>query len=100
MYYSTNMAYDKHGNWTRCPKCFDLQREYDQQRTEWNQRVVFHVRKLDPELQDYYRYDLESGDLRNYLINMRESGRSPEEAVRAWRHKVMYLDAAANGTRK
>ncbi len=97
---STNMVYDKHGNSIRCPKCFDLQRKYDQQRTEWNQRVVFHVKKLDSELQDYYRYDLENGDLRNYLINMRESGRSPQEAVRAWRHKVMYLDAAVNGTRK
>jgi len=87
------MTYDKHGEWIRCPKCVEMKREIDQQRTEWNQRVVFLVKKLDPELQDYYRYDLEHGTLRTYLINMREGGKSPVDAVRAWRHKVMYIDA-------
>lgn len=91
--YATNMTYDKYGEWIRCSRCVEMKRKVDQQRTEWNQRVVFFVKKLDPELQDYYRYDLEHGTLRNYLLTMRESGKSPADAVRAWRHKVMYIDA-------
>lgn len=98
--YASNMTYDKNGNYIRCPRCQGLERKFDQQRTAWNQRVVYHVKRLDPELQDYYRYDLEHGDLRKYLITMREGGKSPTEAVRAWRHKVMYIDATAARTQK
>lgn len=93
--YVTNMTYDKHGKYVRCPKCLDFERKMDHHRREWNQRVVWHVKRLDPELQDYYKCDLQHGDLRTYLYSMREGGKSPAEAVRAWRHKIMYLETAA-----
>lgn len=90
--YATNMIYDNSGDWVRCPKCLAKTRKFDQQRTEWNRRVVSFVKRLDLELQEYYQYDLHHGSLRQYLIAMRESGRSPADAVRSWRHKVMYID--------
>jgi tRNA(Ile)-lysidine synthase TilS/MesJ len=91
--FATNMMCDNYNGWYRCPRCVDVQRVVDQQRTEWNQRVVHFVRKLSPELQDYYRYDFEHGTLRAFMSNLRENGKSPEEAIRAWRYKVMYIDA-------
>jgi hypothetical protein len=87
------MTYGKYGEWIRCSRCVDMKTQVDLQRAEWNRRVVSLVQRLEPDLQDYYQYDLQHGTLRTYLITMREGGVSPEDAVRGWRHKVMYIDA-------
>lgn len=56
----------------------------EQRRRNWNRHVVGLVQRLDINLQNAYEHELAHGDLRNFLHDMRESGRSSAEAVEAW----------------
>lgn len=90
--YASNMTRDAYGELIRCSSCV-VMKEIERRRKDWNRNVKGLVRRLEPYLQEYYEHELVHGTtLRNFMFNMRENGRSPEEAVRTWRHRAMYGD--------